>query len=101
MATYKPTIGEKIAYTGDQANQPWDGTVVAIYHDADWGTSFDLEEDNEDEHDCVLFARLSGCQVGEYNGTCNPRFSTVESRNRWRSLKIAEMKAQLSKALGR
>ena len=77
--TYQPQVGDRIGYTGDMANQPWDGTVIRVNH-TEWGVTFDVQRDGTGTRIDGINYALSVSLVGEYTGTCSPRFSTIESR---------------------
>ena len=86
------TTGTKIYYTGDMANIEGIFTVTRINPGGTRElTSYDLTENDGDR----TFRAVWGLHIGHtYNGTCNPRFVTLEARNTYRAKQIEMFRQQ-------
>lgn len=75
----KYSLGQKIYYTGDQANQSGMFEIVFATND-NHGQAYNLRELNGDR----MFRNVFHCGIGDvYEGHCGTRFVTEEAYNNY------------------
>lgn len=78
------TSGDRVYYTGDQANDAAWLTVTAV---AEADRCYELVS-----KDGRVFSRIFDCQIGrEYHGHCNPRFVTGNAYDSYRAQQLAAL----------
>ncbi len=87
MTTTRVRVGERIYYTGDQANQDGFGKVVKL-DEGGWGESALVVLD--DGRAWWVEPNTIG---RTYDGTCYPRFVTVAAFETWRKARIDSFRA--------
>jgi hypothetical protein len=81
-------VGTEIHYTGDMANQPGRGVVVAHRLSANWGDSMDIALDDGRE--------MRGIHLSNFSGP-GRRFITWADYQAEREARIEEMRAQYAR----
>lgn len=90
----KYATGQNIYYTGDMANRSGMFEIISTENSRFGGNQYSLKEINGDR----VFNGVWESGIGsKYNGTCNPRFVTIEAYRAWREQQQEALRCYIEK----